>query len=138
MKVGIGYSDNPDSSSAAVQAAKMAISQAKRNDSCDLVLLFSTFRHDQQLLREGVASVTGKTVPIYGGGAIGIITNDYYGYEGDQIIIACIWLDDIGCKVFLDKGLKESPVIPLDESLAIMKTLDHIRKDNGLSYPCEN
>jgi len=37
----------------------------------------------------------------------------------------------------VDKGLLESPVIPLDESLAIMKTLDKIRHDNNLRYPFE-
>ena len=37
----------------------------------------------------------------------------------------------------LDEGLKESPVMPLDESRAIMKTMDLIRKDNRLRYPCD-
>ena len=37
----------------------------------------------------------------------------------------------------LEEGLKESPVMPLDETLAIMKTADLIRKDNKLSYPCD-
>ena len=37
----------------------------------------------------------------------------------------------------LDKGLLESPVIPLDESLAVIETLDKIRSDNNLRYPFE-
>jgi hypothetical protein len=37
----------------------------------------------------------------------------------------------------LEEGLKESPVMPLDESPAIMKTSDRIRKDNNLRYPCD-
>jgi len=37
----------------------------------------------------------------------------------------------------LDKGLLESPIIPLDESLAVMKTADKIRFDNNLRYPFE-
>ena len=37
----------------------------------------------------------------------------------------------------LDKGLLESPVMPLDETLNIMKTLDKIRGDNNLVYPFE-
>jgi len=37
----------------------------------------------------------------------------------------------------LDKGLLESPVMPLDESLAIIRTLDKIRSDNNLRYPFE-
>ena len=37
----------------------------------------------------------------------------------------------------LDKGLPESPVMPLDETLAIHKTMDQIRRDNNLRYPFE-
>jgi len=107
MKVGIGYSDNPDTNTAGIQAINMAIGQAERSDLCDMVLLFSTARHDQHVLREAVVSVIGESVPIYGGGAAGIITNEYYGYAGDQIGLACIWLDGVGCEVLIDGGLKE-------------------------------
>ncbi|MCL2059339.1 MAG: Gfo/Idh/MocA family oxidoreductase [Oscillospiraceae bacterium] len=37
----------------------------------------------------------------------------------------------------LDKGLLESPTIPLDETLTIMGLLDKIRFDNNLRYPFE-
>lgn len=37
----------------------------------------------------------------------------------------------------LDAGLLESPVMPLDESLAIMQTLDSLRAQWGLSFPGE-
>jgi predicted dehydrogenase len=37
----------------------------------------------------------------------------------------------------LRAGLTESPVMPLDESLAIMRTLDEIRKPWGLRYPAD-
>ena len=37
----------------------------------------------------------------------------------------------------LDKNLLESSIIPLDETLAVMKTLDKIRYDNNLRYPFE-
>ena len=108
MKVGIGYSDNPDSFASGVQAAEMAIREAGRKDTCDMALLFSTARHDQQVLRDAVVSVTGGTVPIYGGGAAGIITNDYFGYAGDQIALACIWLDGVHCEALVEGGLRES------------------------------
>ena len=38
----------------------------------------------------------------------------------------------------LEKGLLESSVMPLDESLTVMQTLDKIRKDNNLRYPFES
>ena len=37
----------------------------------------------------------------------------------------------------LTKGLTESPVMSLDESLQIMKTMDAIREQWGLKYPIE-
>ena len=37
----------------------------------------------------------------------------------------------------LREGLLESPVMPLDESLAIMRTMDEIRAQWGLRYPME-
>jgi len=37
----------------------------------------------------------------------------------------------------LDKGLLESPVMPLDETLSVIRTLDKIRFDNNLRYPFE-
>ena len=37
----------------------------------------------------------------------------------------------------LRAGLPESPTIPLDESLALMRNLDTIRAPWGLRYPTE-
>jgi hypothetical protein len=37
----------------------------------------------------------------------------------------------------LRAGLTESPVMPLDETLALAGTLDDIRAEIGLSYPGE-
>jgi len=37
----------------------------------------------------------------------------------------------------LEKGMKESPIMPLDETLGIMQTMDKIRFDNNLFYPFE-
>ena len=107
MKVGVGFSDNPESDAAGIQAAAMAVLQAGRKDTCDIALMFSTARHDQVALRRAVASVIGDSAPIYGGGAAGIITNENYGYAGDQIAVACIWLDGVGCDALVESGLNE-------------------------------
>ncbi|MDR0310455.1 MAG: response regulator [Acidobacteriota bacterium] len=108
MKVGIGYSDNPDTAAAGTQAIQMALSKGEREDSCDFVLLFATARHDQYTLREAVAGAAGASTPVYGGGAAGIITNDYYGYAGDQVAAACVWLDGVECKTLIERGLNKS------------------------------
>ena len=37
----------------------------------------------------------------------------------------------------LREGLLETPALPLDETLAIMRTLDAVRAGIGLKYPME-
>jgi len=37
----------------------------------------------------------------------------------------------------LDAGETESPIMPLDESIAIMDTMDRVRAKWGLKYPME-
>ncbi|MDL2257963.1 diguanylate cyclase [Eubacteriales bacterium OttesenSCG-928-K08] len=110
MKVGVGFGNNPDSAIAGRQAAMQAVSQAKSKLPCDLVLLFCTARHDQEILRNAVAQTVGNSNNIYGGGAAGIITNDVFGYAGDQVGVACIWLEDDDCKATIVDGLLESEV----------------------------
>lgn len=110
MKVGIGFSENPDSRKAGAHVAQMALRQTGKNQPCDLALLFSTSRHNSQILRESVADIIGYSCPIYGGGAPGIITNQKFGYGGYQVGLACIWTDDCECNVIVEKGLVESEV----------------------------
>lgn len=107
MRVGVGYSENPDTNQAGIQAARMALSQVDRNRSCDLALMFSTSRHDADILIGSVTSVLGSTVKIVGGGAVGVITNDFFGYAGDQIGIAAIWFDGAPHDIIIEGGLAE-------------------------------
>ena len=37
----------------------------------------------------------------------------------------------------IDAGLTESPILPLDETVRIMATLDEVRRQIGLRYPFE-
>ena len=108
MQVGVGYSDIPDSVAAGKEAVEFALKQAGRTQPCDLVLLFCTARHNQQVLRDAVSAVVGDNTRIFGGGAVGIITNETFGYAGDQVGVACIWLDGVGCDIFAQPGLLES------------------------------
>ncbi len=114
MRVGVGYSDNPDSFTAGKQAITEALSKVGQAGPCDFVLLFCTARHEQQNLRNGVVSVVGNFTRIYGGGAVGIITNDKFGYAGDQVGVACFWLEDSACTILvegnMDQGEKETGI----------------------------
>lgn len=105
MKVGIGYSENPESAAAGRQAAREALVMAGADGPCDFALMFATARHDARALREAVAAEIGDSVPIVGGGAVGAITNDHFGYAGDQAILACVWLDGAKCDILIEEGL---------------------------------
>jgi signal transduction histidine kinase len=89
------------------QAAEEALLRAGHGP-CDLALLFCTARHNQQVLRAAAASVLGESVRIFGGGAVGIITNESFGYAGDQVGVACIHLEGARCDVLTDGGMLES------------------------------
>ena len=105
MRTGVGYSDIPDSAEAGRIAAEKAVESTRRDDPCSIAFLFCTSRHDQRVLREAVSSVIGTTVPIFGGGAVGIITNNVSGYAGDQVGVACFWLDGADFNVVSDGEL---------------------------------
>ncbi|MDR3300479.1 MAG: hypothetical protein LBU43_10935 [Candidatus Accumulibacter sp.] len=125
MRVGVGYSDIPDSASAGTQAVRAAVEMAGRLEPCDMVLLFSTARHNLEILRAAAASEAGAEALIYGGGAVGIITNDTFGYAGDQVGAACFWFDGADCQVLLDDGLlksEEESGIRLGQRLAALGT----------------
>lgn len=95
MRVGVGFSDNPDTVAAGRLAVLEALQQAGQDEQCDLVLLFSTARHDARVLRDAVASLVGSSVPIVGGGAVGAISNTCFGYAGDQIGLALFWFKGV-------------------------------------------
>ena len=105
MFVCVGYSENPNSALAGWQAAEEALSKSGRADPCDMVLLFATSRHDPTVLRAKVAEAFGASVVILGGGAVGAITNDRFGYAGDQVILAAFWLTGSGCDFLVEHGL---------------------------------
>ncbi|MDR1935713.1 MAG: diguanylate cyclase, partial [Candidatus Accumulibacter sp.] len=125
MRAGVGYSDIPDSAAAGAQAVRVALEMAGRQDPCDIVLLFCTARHDADVLRAAAASEAGDAALIYGGGAVGVITNDTFGYAGDQVGAACLWLDGADCRVLTDEGLlqgEEASGVRLGERLAALGT----------------
>jgi hypothetical protein len=105
MRVGVGYSDNPDTMLAGVAAAGEALRMSGRTDPCDVVMLFSTAKHDADILLKAVSGVVGANVRIVGGGAVGTITNGNFGYAGDQVGIACMWLDGVNVEIVAEGDL---------------------------------
>jgi hypothetical protein len=106
-KVGVGYSESPDSKKAGIEAAQIAMQEAKI-DSCNLALLFATSKQDPVLLSEGVRSVIGSDSRLIGGYALGIITKDFLAYEGYQVGIVVMKTESIIIDMFIEKGLSDN------------------------------
>jgi hypothetical protein len=108
VKAGVAFANNQNSFEAGRQAATEALKKAGQRGN--LVLAFCTGKHDYQAFFEGIRSGVGD-IPIIGGSAIGIITNDYLGYEGYQVGVAVL-PHDLTFKTVavggLDKGEKKA------------------------------
>jgi hypothetical protein len=81
MKVGIGYDNNIDSFLLGSKVAENAMQQSNINRP-DLVFAFCGGRVDHGAFLKGMRIATGDKVPVIGGSAAGIITNDNLSYEG--------------------------------------------------------
>src|SRR5262245_31263019 len=101
---GVGFSDTARSYEAGAQAAAAAI-DGLRGARCDLVLLFSTSKHDPAALHGGVRSVVGAAPRLLGGYAVGIITNRELGYDGFQVGVAALSIGDAKLDMFIERGL---------------------------------
>lgn len=106
-KMGVGYSNDPNSFDAGTQAVTAAMTEAMV-DSCQLALLFSTGKHDPTQLRDGVRSVIGQETRLIGGYSMGVITKDYLGYDGNQVGVAVLSSDSVKTNIFMEKGLSDN------------------------------
>jgi hypothetical protein len=118
-KAGVGFSENPRSREAGVEAALAATQQAgiespraatrqAGSAACDLVILFATSKHDPVLLSEGVRSVVGPKARLFGGSAVGIITAEHLGYEGFQVGVAVVQSDSLQVDMYIEGGLPDN------------------------------
>lgn len=106
-KAGVGFSENPKSQEAGIEAARAAMSEAGIKD-CHLAIIYSTSRHDPKELRDGVRSVIGKDSRLIGGYAIGAFTRDRLGYDGYQVGVAVLSSDSMTIDMFMEKELRDN------------------------------
>jgi hypothetical protein len=103
-RAGVGYSEQTSSRDAGVEAAQAALDQGSL-EACDLALLFATSKHDPVAFRDGVRSVLGPNTRLFGGSAVGLITNDRLGYEGFEAGVAAIACGGMRADLFIEGGL---------------------------------
>ena len=107
VKAGVAFADNKNSFEAGKRAAAEALK--KIGQEGNLVLSFCTAKHDYQAFFDGLRAEVGD-VPVIGGPAIGVITNECLGYGGYQAGVAVLPGDlifDVESVGGLDKGEKE-------------------------------
>jgi hypothetical protein len=101
INVGIGYSNHDDALFAGQLTGLRAVAQGNIMQP-DLVLAFCSGQLDAQRFYEGVRSSVGARVPIIGGSAIGIITNNDLDYTGVAAGVALLEFED--CHVHVAKA----------------------------------
>lgn len=106
-KIAIGYASGND---AFVLGKKLT--ESVMSDGVvvrpDLALAFCSGKLDHDEFLKGLQSTMGPEIPVVGGSAIGVITNDYLSYESFSAGLALIQSDSIRFRVVaagdLDKG----------------------------------
>lgn len=106
MKVGIGYDNLKAAHLAGRNVARMALEKG-RIQKPDVVLSFCHGTLDHLEFFDGLRSVVGDKVPIVGGSAVGIITNDHICYEGSPTGAAILSSPNMSCKWAYAKHLDQ-------------------------------
>lgn len=83
----LGASREPDSFLAGQQAAMRITSQMGTNDSAGWIMAFCGGRHDPDAVLKGIRTHLGQ-IPVFGGSAVGTITNHEISYGGYEIALA--------------------------------------------------
>ena len=107
MKVGIGYYNGKNAFLSGKNVAESAIENGALF-RYDFVITFCSGQLDHNEFFKGVQSIVGTEVPVIGGSAAGIITNDYLSYEGYPAGIAIIQADNFQHKVAVASNLDKN------------------------------
>lgn len=119
MKVGIGYDDQKN----AVSLGRKVAENAVKNGNIErpaLVMAFCSGQVDHEEFFKGLQIVVGNQVPIIGGSAIGIITNDILSYEGHMAGVAIIESETI------QLGVASAGDLDKDEKLSGQKLAEKL------------
>jgi hypothetical protein len=103
-RVGVGWSEQADSRRAGAEAARLALANAGTSES-QLALLFTTGKHDPRAFHAGVRSALGPGPRLIGGYSVGVITNDFLGYDGHQVGVAVFASPGMKVDIFAQDGL---------------------------------
>lgn len=109
-KIGAAHSTQINSKSAAIEASTNALAKAGITKA-DFALIFCSGNHNPHDFLAGVQSVLGDT-PVLGGSSLGIITDDFIGYEGFEVGVTVFASENLSFHLFAQ------PDLNLDEKKA--------------------
>lgn len=98
MKASTGYGNHTDATLLGQQIAEEAM-QRGNITAPDLVLAFCSGQLDAAAFYQGLRTAVGDGVPIIGGSALGIITNDQLSSDGSPAGVAILELDGATVKL---------------------------------------
>ncbi len=111
MKIGVGYCNNKDGLESGRTTAKLAVEQGNIENP-KLVISFCSEHIDPNEFFKGISEITGNEVPIIGGAAIGVITNEHIDNNGYSCTTVIIDSKDLKLNIAnvdeLDKGENEA------------------------------
>jgi hypothetical protein len=111
MKIGIGFGNIADARASGRAVAEGALNSVSI-DRPDLVVAFCSGKLAHAEFFEGLQMVFGRSVPIIGGSAVGIITPHTLSYTGHPAGAMAIQSDEIRCQIAaadrLDEGEKDA------------------------------
>jgi hypothetical protein len=107
LKVGIGYDNQKNFMSLGKKVAENAVKNGKIERPA-LVIAFCSGQVNHEEYFGGLQMVVGNQVPIIGGSAIGIITNESLSYEGHPAGAAIIESETIQIRVVSVGGLDKN------------------------------
>ncbi len=97
MKAGVGFSNEKDHFESGKKAAAEAMSRGRIQSPC-LALAFCQGHMDHTRFLRGMQTILGDGVPVVGGSAIGVITNDRLSYEGNSAAVAVLECESAKCR----------------------------------------
>lgn len=101
----VGHSTSSNSAAAGSEAVRAALVDCP---SPNLVLLFSTAKHDPVALHAAVRAAVGPAPRIVGGYAVGIITHQHLSYDGYEVAVALMQSDSASLHAFIQTGLADN------------------------------
>lgn len=126
MRVGIGCQNTEDSFGAGRDVAQDAIDKANISVP-DYVIAFCTDAIDAGHFLAGLQSIVGQDVPVLGGSAIGVITNETICCAGHPACAAVFQSERVDFKVAFADQLHEDPLAAGERLLSDLSPEDRDR-----------